>query len=226
MKEYKTFFGILFLGMLVLTSCSTQMEEDTHPYYRFTTTDNNLIVKFNYTFDQIITYENQLGEQLHFKVISNNTKKYGDYFESTFSGGGGILQSYYDCKIIKFQIIENQANFTEEQVSYIFSKSENVFKDGVKLPIWNTDDFAFFDEVDRPFNINLKNYNVITREQMNINGHLFDKVVSIQSGSTNSEPNALGALPNNVNKVFYDFDFGIIQFNDLDGNEWKVIYPQ
>ena len=53
----------------------------------------------------------------------------------TFSGGGGILESYYDGKIIRFEIIENQANFTEEQVIYVFSKSKNVFKNGVKFPI-------------------------------------------------------------------------------------------
>ena len=70
------------------------------------------------------------------------------------------------------------------------------------------------------------NFNYSTKTELNINGHLFQKVVEIDSGSNIPRPNAWGAiLPNNVNKIYYDFTFGIIQINDLDGKIWKVIYP-
>lgn len=220
----KIIFSCLFLIFLGLNSCSNQ--DDSHPYYKFDTSDNNSIIKFNYSAGQIITYENQFGEKLHFKVISNETKKYGDYSNGTFSGGGGILESYYDSKIIRLKIIENQANFTEEQVSYISSKSVNNFKNGIKFPIWNFEEFVFFDEIDRPVNVYLTDFNNDTKIQMNVNGHLFEKVVVINSGSDIPKPNAWGAiLPNNVNKLYYDYEFGIIQFDDIDGKQWKVIYP-
>jgi hypothetical protein len=34
-----------------------------------------------------------------------------------------------------------------------------------------------------------------------------------------------GILPKNVNKLFYDYDFGIIEFEDIGGKIWKVKYP-
>lgn len=61
---------------------------------------------------------------------------------------------------------------------------------------------------------------------MTINGHLFNKVVEINS-SNNSilQLNYGGLLPKNVNKLFYDYEFGIIEFTDIEGKIWKVKYP-
>ena len=219
---------LLFTLIFTLVGCSINEEntDDNVTYYKFTDNDKNNIINYNYIPNQIITYENQFGDKLHFKVISNTTKKYGTYSSGTFSGGGGILESYYDSKIVRFEIFENNANYIQEQVSYIFSKSENNFKNGIKFPIWNIDDFSFFDENDRPININLRNFNNSTKIEMNINGHIFKKVVIIDSGSDFATPNTWEAiLPNNVNKLYYDFEFGIIQFNDIEGENWKVVYP-
>ncbi|HCQ14483.1 hypothetical protein [Flavobacterium sp.] len=229
MKKLVILINIIFFAFC-LNSCSIENNNDDNDdgvtYHKFVTSDKNNILSYNYVPNQIITYENQFGEKLHFKVISNTTKKYGDYSSGTFSGGGGILESYYDSKIIRLEIVENEANFIEEQVSYIFSKSENNFKNGIKFPIWNFEQFTFFDEMDRPININLRDFNNSTKIEMDINGHLFKKVVVINSGSDITKPNAWGALlPNNVNKLYYDFEFGIIQFNDIEGKNWKVIYP-
>jgi hypothetical protein len=226
MKKLVILINVILFAFC-LNSCSKENNDDDGvTYYKFVESDKNNIINYNYIPNQIITYENQFGEKLHFKVISNTTKKYGDYSSGTFSGGGGILESYYDSKIIRLEIVENEANFIEEQVSYIFSKSEDNFKNGIKFPIWNVEEFTFFDEIDRPFNINLSNLNNSTKIEMDINGHLFKKVVVINSGSNIPKPNAWGAiLANNVNKLYYDFEFGIIQFNDIEGKNWKVIYP-
>ncbi len=225
MKKY-IIFGSLFFGFLGLISCSEESQEDSHPYYKFDASDASVISNYNYVKGQIITYQNQLGEQIHFKVIFNESKKYGDYTNGTFSGGGGILESYYDSKIVRLEMVENQMAFNGELVNYIFSKSKNTFKSGINFPIWNILDSGFFDEIDRDVNINLGIYSNHSRVPITINGHLFNKVVLIESGfNTPASPN-WGSLPNNVNKLYYDYDFGIVQFNDLDGNEWKVIYPQ
>ena len=87
---------ILSLIFIILAGCTMDNYYDRFPYYKFDTSDNTLISKYNYSIGQIITYENQFGDKLHFKIISNETKKFGDYSHGTFSGGGGILESYYD----------------------------------------------------------------------------------------------------------------------------------
>jgi len=62
---------------------------------------------------------------------------------------------------------------------------------------------------------------------MNINGHLFQNIVIIDSNSNDSNNiSTFGPLLQNVNKIYYDYDFGIVQFIDIDGKEWKVIYPE
>jgi hypothetical protein len=109
-------------------------------------------------------------------------------------------------------------------VSYIFSKSDDKFKNGIYFPLWNKQTFAYFDEMDRSFNINLRDFNIPAKQEMTINNHLFKKVVFISSGidiALSYDAN----LPSNVNSLYYDYDFGIIQFEDIDGKIWKVIYP-
>jgi hypothetical protein len=219
---------LIFGFFLILLGCNSDSNSIyAVKHFKFNTEDKKLLIKYNYAEGQIITYQNQFGEQLHFKVLLNEIKKFGDYTSGTFSGGGGILESYYDGKIIRMEIIENEAGFLQEQIIYNFSKSEDRFKSGVQFPIWNLNENAFFDEQDRPFNIGLNNYFYNTKIQITLNGHTFQKVVTINSNDNNVLSPSFGALlTNNINKLYYDFDFGIVQFNDIDGKEWKVIYPQ
>lgn len=216
---------LLIISFLGSISCSDNNNtESLYPYYKFSEQDKQMLTSYDYTKDKVITYQNQDGEQLHFKVISNELKKYG-YYTGTFSSTGS-LDYYYDSKIVRFEILENQDKFDEEQVIYVFSKSEDIFKIGIKFPIWNINSNTFIDELDRPININLIQFVNATKVQMTVNGHQFQKVVAIETNTNDVLPNNWGGdLPNNVNKVYYDFDFGIVQFNDINGNEWKVIYP-
>ena len=226
MKKLVVFLNVIFFAFC-LNSCSKENNDDGVTYYKIVDNDKNNIINYNYVPNQTITYENQFGEKLHFKVISNTTKKYGDYSNGTFSGGGGILESYYDSKIIRLEIVENEANFIAEQLIYVFSKSENNFKNSINFPIWNIGENTFLDEIDRPFNVSLRNLNNSSKIEMNVNGHLFKKVVEINSSSIVELPIYFygGLLQNNVNKIYYDFEFGIIQFSDIEGKIWKIIYP-
>ena len=64
------------------------------------------------------------------------------------------------------------------------------------------------------------------RIQMNINGHVFDRIVIIESMSDDVYSNtSYGTILQNVNKVYYDFGFGIVRFDDIDGNVWELVYP-
>ncbi len=219
---------LTFLTILFLASCSIedQIKDDGKTYYRFSSSDYNLMIKYNYYPNQIITFQNQFGEQLHFKVISNTLEKSGMY-SSSFAYPSSLLEYYYDNKSIRLKIVENNTNNYEDYlVIYHFSISEGVFKNGINLPIWNVFDPSFIDELQNPVDIYLRNFNNSFRNQLNINGHLFNKVVMINSNSnTISTSFSGGILERNVNKIYYDYDFGIIQFDDVNGKQWKVLYP-
>lgn len=225
MKKLLITIGFIFF-VFVTNSCTKENSDNGKTYYRFVNNDYNYIINYNYKPEQIIVYENQFGEQLHFKVISNISEKTGQYSTDFVGFSGSSLDYYYDNKTIRLEIIENQSNYPEDLVIYNFSKSVDVFKSGINFPIWNVRSSYYYDEIDRPFNIGLTSYNSIAKNQMNINGHLFKKVVAIESNSSVSTNSCYaGLLKNHINKVYYDYDFGIIAFNDLNGDNWKVKYP-
>ncbi len=215
------------IELIFLVGCATDDNVVSKPYYEFNTEDEKLLIKYDYIPNQIITYENQFNEQLNFKVISNVREKLGNYSSGTFSGGGGILQNYYDSKIIRFEILENQNYDRHGIVDYIFSKNSDYLNNGLNLPMWNISQFTFIDEIQNPANIIMTDLNTQTKTQMTVNNHLFEKIVVIESESYEENLNSsYGTITKNVNKVFYDYDFGVIQFNDIEGKEWKIIYPE
>ncbi len=222
---------ILAVGLLFLTRCEKDSNEDWLSYYKFNEDDELLMIKYNYKPNQIITYENQFGEKLHFKVILNERKKREYYYGATFSGGGH-LSNYYDSKIIRIEILENTgyddgASGDYSKVNYIFSKNLDEFKNGINFPMWNIKFFSYINELQDNVNIYTIDYNSSPKTQMNVNGHLFQNIVLIESNSNETNNfSTFGPLIQNVNKIYYDYDFGIVQFIDIEGKEWKVIYPE
>jgi hypothetical protein len=218
---------ILCLFTIFLVNCKNDDGNIEFPYFVFNQSDNSLIITYDYSINEIITYENQNGEQLNFKVVQNEITKQSDYSEGGFSGGGGNLESYYDSKIIKLEIIENQDYESNGLVNYIFSKSNDSFKSGMNFPLWNILNPTFIDELRNNANIPLMAFNDLPKIQGNINGHIFEKIVIIDSQSMSiNQDSSYGTLTKNINIIYYDYDFGIVQFNDIQGNEWKLIYPE
>ena len=220
-------FILWSIGLIFLVGCGTDDKVDSVPYYQFNAEDEQLLIKYNFVPNQTIIYENQFNEQINFKVISNVREKLGNYSNGTFSGGGGILQNYYDSKIIRMEILQNQDYDDNGLINYVFSKNSDNLNNGINIPMWNISNFTFIDEIQNPTNIITTDFNTQMKTQMTINNHLFENVIVIESESDEVYLNSsYGTITKNVNKVFYDYDFGIIQFNDIEGKEWKLIYPE
>ena len=218
---------LLNIGLIFIVGCVTDNKLDSEPYYQFNTEDEQLLIKYNFVPNQIIVYENQFNEQLNFKVISNVRTKLKNYSKGTFSGGSGILQNYYDSDIIRMEILQNEDYEDYGLINYVFSKNSDNFNNGINLPMWNISNFTSIDEIQNPTNIIMTDFNTQIKTQMTINNHLFENVIIIESESDEVYLNSsYGTIKKNVNKVFYDYDFGIIQFNDIEGKEWKLIYPE
>lgn len=219
----KNFLTIIIL-VLTITSCERN-EESTldYPYYQFSESEKNLLVNNNYEIGDILTYRNQNNETLNFRVIESEEKKANQYSPSTFSGGGGNLEAYYDMLILRLEIIENGTNYSCcDQINYIFSKSNNLFKFGFKFPLWNKHSSTIIDDSHFPIDVQLSNLNLNQLETLEIENTIYNRVILLQSEST-EEINDSTNLEIFVNEVFYDIDFGIVQFNDLNGMVWKLI---
>lgn len=233
---YKIF--ILLNWFFILIGCNKADYEDNVPYYTFSELEKELLIK--YIPNQIIVYKNQFNEELHFRVILNENKKLGYHSRGTFSGGGGYLENYFDSKMIRLEILGNgwdednphyDADYST--VNYIFSTSNGFsnipdeFINGFNLPMWNKNGAHQINEGLATVNVFLTEYNNIQKTSMNVNGILFEKIVMIESNSNAIKNiNSYGSLIQNVNKIYYDYDFGIVQFEDIDGKIWKVIYPE
>ncbi|MGJ8592423.1 MAG: hypothetical protein ACSHXF_07740 [Aquaticitalea sp.] len=222
---------LLFLAIAFLIGCNKDEDGPREPYYQFSNDEKLVLIKYDYKPDQIITYENQENERIEFKVISNERLISESFSVGTFSGGGGIFENSYDNKIIRIEIIGNSVNTGTSgdysKVNYIFSKNKNTFNNGINFPLWNVTLYSFIDEIQNPVNIFMNDFNNIQKSEMTVNGHLFTKVVTVNSGSDESKNGyEFGLMTQNINRIFYDYDFGIIQFNDVEGNEWKLIYPE
>lgn len=208
---------------IIFMNCQNNDDDGLdYPYYEFSEADNNLIINHNYENETILTYKNQDGQTLHFKVVEVLEGKNNQYSIGTFSGGGGSLEAYFDRKIIRLEIVENEINYLCcDQINYIFSKRENVFKFGFKFPLWNKFSSTFIDEVQNPIDIQINNQNNYDFEVLELNNVIYNRVIKFQSNLTD-EYNRSTNLEVFVNEVFYDLNYGIIQFKDVDGMIWKL----
>ncbi|MBD3581513.1 hypothetical protein [Flavobacterium selenitireducens] len=56
-------------------------------------------------------------------------------------------------------------------------------------------------------------------QSISFNGNTYQKVVVIDSQTGNSGSGNGFRL--NANKMYYDFNYGLVGFDDLDGNQWR-----
>ena len=217
--------SFLIISVLFITLIDCQSDDNNgldYPYYEFTEAENNFIINHNYQNGIILKYKNQDNQTIQFKVVEIIEEKANQYSSGTFSGGGGILEAYFDRKIIRLEIIENGTNYSCcDQINYVFSKRENVFKFGFKFPLWNKPSSIFIDEVQNPIDIQISSQNNYEYEVFELNNITYDKVIKFQS-DLNDEYNSSTNLEIFVNEVFYDLNFGIIQFKDINGKLWKL----
>ena len=215
------------LSFLLFWSCSLDLNQENTdaPYYTFNNQDRSFMINYQYVAGQTIPYVNQSGDTLHFRVLENQTSKNASYSDGSLSGGEGLLENYYDSKIIQLEILENPSTEPYALVNYIFSKNNNTLNRGINFPMWNLPLFSFIDEVQNSVNI------LINQDQetstLTINGYQFNNVIKLRSNSTNSNNDSrFGPLVQNVNELWYDYDFGIIQFKDINDTLWSIDYPK
>jgi len=209
---------ILLISVLLLTSCYDNIKEVSPPYYQFIEEDLDKLL--TYEVDQIITYKNENNEERKYIVTSVETEKEDYGCCATFGPPSPYtVFYYYDIKKIEFQKFPNGGDYwyyyftrkppfvSEPDVISKFYGSINEF------PFWNGQlsdgDYSY-----------INYYSVIDYNQtpilMEVNGHEFSKVHIVNSDNPDIDNS-------NVNVIYFDEVEGIIGFDDLENNKWRIV---
>lgn len=157
-------------------------------------------------------FENQNGEQLSFSLKSFEDEKEsysggGGGFGPPTSGGGGF---YYDTRNIIF--LFDQYNSGLSELRFKFNRIYDTLRGNIRFPLWNTDQF-YLSGIRIDFEVH--------PIQMNINNTIFKNVIILNSNSIKVLYD-IGTFSRNVNVLYYDLFEGLIGFDDLEGNEWRL----
>tara|TARA_R110002096_G_C14478762_1_gene713681 strand:+ start:297 stop:941 length:645 start_codon:yes stop_codon:yes gene_type:complete len=210
---------IIFI-FLIITSCSVFEEPNpSEAYYNFENEDLDklLILELN----DIVKYKNQYGEEIIYEAINVS-----DEFRTQRTRGNWVTSSiaklfFYDKKDIE---LKNSAmnssidyRFTRYPVNDIEAEKNKNFKYASKF--YARVYFDFWNGISdyREIYINYKSQKV----SLMINGVNYKNVIIIES--KNDKPNYNSTIERSANVVYYDTDFGIIGFDDLLNNEWRII---
>ncbi len=205
---------MLLVSVFFLLSCSPDdaqdiNNEDFYPYYKFNQNDLNYRL-LNLSVNQELIFINQNNEIVKFKVIQNELKKL-ENGSGTFSGGS-ITYNYYDAQVIKLKSITD--NFEEAYLKLKIYKFDN---QNINISFyfykWNVYSSS---EYMQGFNLNNS-----TVESLSIGLVNYNQVIEINSNFTTSIPSN-NNYNRNINVLFYDKLHGVIGFNDLDGNLWRM----
>lgn len=222
---------VITITFFQLVQCSEDEVENpcrfTDATYKFTKEQEQLRISFDYFEGQIIKYKSSDNQTLNFEVYEVKNCPRGSY-ESGFSGS--YLHHSYDSQVIRIQIIENDtARYSyRTKVQYFLTAQENRFRNAINFPLWNVRNSTFANPEEQDYaNIYITNNdNINSIGTMNILNHTFTKVLKIESNSTEAASSSeFGLLEQNINILYYDQDFGVIRFDEVDGTIWEVEYP-
>lgn len=220
---------LIVFGTFLINSCSRNDEpsSDGLPYYQFTQDEKNKLINEPNVGDEII-YKNQDNDLIKFKIYNSKTGK------TTFTTGN--FASSYSSKHFHYDRQEISMWYAE---GYIYSSCEiNIRKYPVgsnyqtqypivgtpkfygyfEFPLWNG--YYGTDIYENSIAIDFD----ISTTTMTFNGKTYSKVRKFESNRTQvlNPTVSLPFLPKNVNVIYYDYNYGIIGFDDLNGKLWRI----
>ena len=208
-------FTLILISVLLL-SCET--EEINEPYYNFS--DSDLDKSLNLQLNETIKFKNQFNE-----YISYDINEVSSDFMRSWSDGSWVISSwtilyfYYDEKIIilnsnstdnfiKYKFNRLPINIEQAEKNR-FTKFPSKFNSEVYFHLWNGIDDRGRIIID---------YEKETESKI-INGKKYQNVIKIESGNNNPINNNPSK---NVNIIYYDINYGIVGYDDLNNNKWRI----
>jgi len=203
---------IVILSTLISCRIDEPTDEPTEAYYNFRNNDFDKLL--NIELNSTVKYKNQFGDEIIYTA-----NEVTDNYKDLLSQGNWVTSSiikyfYYDRKVIElisnYKIRYNFYRFpidVEQAKENNFTEYPSKFNGSVYVYLWN----GIGD--DGTININYEN----SVNEMMINGINYENTIVLQSN--NPDP----ITPErNVNVVYYDLYTGIVGFDDLNNNQWRL----
>ena len=207
MKKIFLFSTIIIFASFIL-SCS---EETKEAYYRFTSQDNKRLL--SYSEGQVLKFYNQNNEERTFTIGGISTIKNQYTVGMGFFTSASSYYFYYDSKSINLFDSKMEQLFriyfqrwplnTDLAKENKYTEYPSKFSGTISWRFWNGDYLSV-------------DYEQIKIE-MSVNGKTYKNVFVLNSGN-----DSIIDVYRDVNVIYYDETEGIIGFDDLNGNEWRL----
>ncbi|WP_299119733.1 hypothetical protein [uncultured Winogradskyella sp.] len=198
---------------LVICSCEINLDDDIK-YYRFSKNDYKFIPTVYQDIDRIITFKNQQSEEVKIEVkgYNKNKKSNGGW---NWAGGASTDLYYTDQIIIWLDLMD--VNFPEIGDGYcdqihitIEKRSDGTTETILKIPSYSN----YCSRISLP---SLSPY--IELQSMSIGNVSYDSVKVFET-----EENFLFYDESTIDKIYYDFNQGIIGFDDTENNiQYRIV---
>lgn len=222
MKKLITLITItIFLNSCTDFGLDENTSIDNRAYYQFSPTEQSSIPTF--TKDQHITFKNQKHDTITYIMYRhhNNIKK-------LYAVGMGFLSTYADeyyyYDNVKYDFYNANGtgqfnlNFTKSPDDWELAKSNKTILQASSFhatinnfPGWNGLD----NNGDRTGLIEIFKHKA-SKGYLNINGKSYYDVFFIRSNNTSTYDSS------QVNTIYYKEQLGILGFDDLKGNKWRI----
>lgn len=238
MKVNHKILNRLLFSVLLLTmyGCSEESMEQSEfagcyysdPIYLLSKQEKEKVISYPYEIDQRFVYKNADNDSIVLTVndIDNCPKGYMSPRMFTMNSGPRKPDYTYESYIIRLRIDDTPIdNDNRSMISYYTNRDREGFYNGFNFPILNKNDLHFAMAGSQyASNVSLRNDNVEQIGFMSFNGNQFNDVVRYATLSVDSLANPYD-LSNSrkYNTVYYSPDFGIIQMDDIYGNEYKLV---
>lgn len=217
---------IIIIFATLIFGCTNNDDGDGLPYYQFTQEEKKKLI-FNLNVNNEIIYKNQDNEVIKFKIYKSTNGK------TTYRAGGLLGANnyfHYDAQEIAMWYVDGYEtsscviNIVKYPVGSNYLTQYPVvgtpkFYGYFTFPLWN----GYYGS-DQILNNSIPiNFDTPTTT-MSFNGKTFTKVLKFESNKTEvlSPNSTLPFYPKNVNVIYYDYNFGVIGFDDLNGKKWRI----
>ena len=220
------------LLIVLLLGCTRENIEDGDglPYYEFTTAEKDQLVLVPQVGDEIV-FKNQDLEILKFVVGSSITGKttYTKWSSGFWGPSYATDRFHYDSQKIEYLSTDHYANdmYRINIMKYPINRNYNAyppitgtpkFYGYFTFPLWNG-----YRDTDPMLNSIEIDFNTPTNS-MFFNGKTYSNVSVYFSNRTEvlNPSNSIPDHPRNVHIIYYDYHYGIIGFDDLNGKNWRL----
>lgn len=206
--------------MILVASCEEVQEESEikdvrlyGPVYQFNEEQKDLIVKNVYDVGDCISFVND--DELELQACVQRVNK-GISQRGGTTGWYSIPRYQTEYSTIHFTIEDPRTSF-ETTLAYVadFSRFGN-FNVKLLFSYYNNNATQFTDGVV------LNDFFDQPEQVMTIGERTFYRVVEINSGTTLEYVDLHTNITVNVNKIWYDIDYGIIGFSTVQNEDWLI----